>query len=175
MTLPYSGVVPTKEAKWGKWIWRRAVHTGFRRQEDFARTVGCSRQQLVNWLAMEYPPTQMRKGFDRKLAFALRTTARTLFTDWEHVAPESAEQLTLYADRSLIPIHDLQVVDDKELRQALLLALDQLDPYEQENLLLQIAVGVLKKKKDARSAFFRDIVDRFGVMRRFIRTIKHEL
>ena len=68
----------------------RSQAVGFKRQQDLADSVGCSRTQLTKWFAMNKPPARMRKGFDQQLARALKTTRQILFVDYVKVRPEDA-------------------------------------------------------------------------------------
>jgi transcriptional regulator with XRE-family HTH domain len=79
--------------KWGDWLDRRARHLGIKRHATLAAKVGCSHDQLARWMQMESPPSRMQKGFDESLAAALNVTPRTLFTDYQNVAPEDAPTL----------------------------------------------------------------------------------
>jgi hypothetical protein len=73
-----------KPEHWGRWVLGRAQVAGFRRHQDLARAVGCTRERITAWSAMSTPPARMRKGFDRALARALRITPFDLFTGYAH-------------------------------------------------------------------------------------------
>src|SRR4051812_1726073 len=83
---------------WGQWVIARSEFIGFKRQDDFARAVGCQRGQIQRWAAMQNPPKQMRKGFDRSLARALRTSLKVLFTDYKTTPPDRADRIFLHKD-----------------------------------------------------------------------------
>ena len=83
---------------WGTWISRRADFVGFKRQQDLAVAIGCSRTQLDKWFKLESPPSKMRKGFDRSLASALIVTREILFSEWSGIAPENAK---VYSEKTI--------------------------------------------------------------------------
>lgn len=80
---------------WGHWVSARADAVGFKRQEDFAKAVGCTRERIVKWTAMRMPPAKMRKGFDEALARALKTDRATLFSYWHERRPGEVESIDL--------------------------------------------------------------------------------
>jgi hypothetical protein len=84
--------VAKKESQvhWGDWVLARSRFVGFRRQRDLARDVGCRPEQLSRWLQSPVPPQRMSKGFDHRLALALDSTRRVLFTDYVAIAPDAA-------------------------------------------------------------------------------------
>ena len=123
---------------------------------------------------MDEPPKRMRKGFDRKLALALFTDPSTLFRDWQANTPESLPQVFSYRDLTLVPHNRLLEPTNIKLRHEVLTALDLLTTDEEENVLLQIAVMILKKNDD-RSEFFRDMIDRMGILKRYADTALADL
>jgi len=78
---------------WGEWVLSRSRYVGYRLQQDLARQVGCTEEQISRWVNMIVPPNQMRKGFDRKLACALKTSPDMLFNQWENTPPEKAREI----------------------------------------------------------------------------------
>jgi hypothetical protein len=88
---------PMKKAApkhWGQWVASRSEFLGFKRQADLARAVGTTRERIARWCAMEQPPRQMRKGFDEKLAAALRVDRGVLYTGWQHVKPDNGRTIS---------------------------------------------------------------------------------
>jgi hypothetical protein len=78
------------EMHWGDWLKDRARRLGIARLRDLAPVVGCAKSQLFRWLEMEKPPERISKGFDRKLAAALKTDPETLFYRWRYTSPVDA-------------------------------------------------------------------------------------
>lgn len=126
------------------------------------------------------PPVRMRKGFDRKLAVALQTTRAILFSEWRRVTPDHKADHSSYIDYSLLPNVDGSKQDvpwsheDEQLHKALQMILNLLSPDEQEWLLLQVSLKVIEKR-DQRSVFFRDILDRLKITERWLEAVKDEL
>jgi hypothetical protein len=96
---------------WGKWVQQRSRFVGFRRQIDFAKSIGCSTKQVQKWEAMGVPPTRMRKGFGESLAKALSTTPPVLFSQWSKVPPEHKP-----ADAALAASNDYELVREVNRR-----------------------------------------------------------
>jgi hypothetical protein len=121
--------------------------------------VGCRREQIGRWGAMKSPPSQMRKGFDQKLAYALQTTRDMLFTDWRETAPEHAERIWLHPDQFSLSEAELIRIQVPE-EQLLLRIVPWLMASEQEWLLLQAALKVIESN-DRRAPLFWKILERF--------------
>jgi hypothetical protein len=85
----YKPAMPTP-THWGRWIASRSKYVGLLRRRDFAEAVGCSHDQLQRWLTMPSPPLRISKGFDHRLASALKIDRKTLFKEWSSTAPEDA-------------------------------------------------------------------------------------
>jgi len=115
---------------------------------------------------MSAPPTQLRKGFDHKLAYALQTTREILLKGWQSTPAEKAERVTLHADQ-------LPLVEEDSWNPALADLWRKIIPYlapsELEWLLLQAALKVLEKR-DSRAEIFRPILDRFKIFEHYQKT-----
>lgn len=120
---------------WGGWIKARMRFLGFRRDLDFAASVGCSRNQLSKWLQLKVPPNRMLKGLDQRLAYALETTKGMLFRDYFLTAAEAAPRVLFHIDQ--MPASDVGTYNPEQVA-VLKKLIDQLPPSKVETL-LQIA------------------------------------
>jgi hypothetical protein len=75
---------------WGKWLRSRWRFVGHLRLSDLAKAVGCSNAIVFQWIKFSSPPERMQKGFDGRLAAALRTDRFTLFSAYALTAVEKA-------------------------------------------------------------------------------------
>jgi hypothetical protein len=125
---------------WGEWISGRAVFLGYKRQKLLASAVGCTREKVAEWFKLSEPPPQMRKGFDLKLATALRTTPSMLFDGWSRTAPEVAFVVGGPVNVLVDAPRSIGAFSDQELSAEMLRRLRRsLQRWENE---LQQAVGI---------------------------------
>lgn len=119
------------ELHWGRWIRNRSAFVGFRRQQDFREAIGCTRSQLFKWLQSEKSPDRIFKGFDARLASALKTDRHTLLIDWK-----------LFPDPSEVPILKSFDVDEflevQDMRERLALIVKNL-PIERLRRVIESA------------------------------------
>jgi hypothetical protein len=81
----------SKKKHWGEWVIARSRVVGMMRNQDLARSVGCTPQQLSRWIGRSEPPRRLLKGFDEAIASALVTSRRMVFSDWDKYTPEEAD------------------------------------------------------------------------------------
>lgn len=151
---------------WGEWLIQRSRVVGFRRHMDLAQAVGCTPERITQWGSSSKPPDQMRKGFDAKLAYALQTTRKMLFEDWQTTPPDQARRVMLHADQLAL---EEEFSWDPDLQELLRKILPYLAPTEMEWLVLQVALKVLEKK-DNRGPLFRQIIERYKLFEHYERT-----
>jgi hypothetical protein len=75
---------------WGEWVKARTQYVGWKNQGSLADSMGCTRQHLCRLFTMEKPPETMRRRLDESLCLALKTDAKTLFTDYVVTDPTHA-------------------------------------------------------------------------------------
>jgi len=104
-------------AHWGAWVKTRARFVGFSRDGDLASSIGCSRERLSRWVQHATPP-RMFKGFDRRLALALRTDHDTLFVHWAKTDATQSPLLAVANPESLRrrARAAVELLDGEELR-----------------------------------------------------------
>jgi hypothetical protein len=142
----------------------RSETVGFKRHQDLAEAVGCTREQVARWASMELPPRRMRKGFDGSLARALQTTKQVLFQEWAHVAPNAVDRFIFHPDHFFPTGHKtrfLTLPTDVLLKKVV----DRLLPTEVEKV-LEYAVQIVVAKHDARLEEFRPIAETFDIIQR---------
>jgi hypothetical protein len=96
------------EIYWGEWLRYRMNFVGYKRQEDFRRAVGCTRSRLYDWLNSEKPPNWIYKGFDARLASALRTDPHMLFFGWRTTLPDEAPLLENVKSYDMTEVQNLR-------------------------------------------------------------------
>jgi hypothetical protein len=86
-----------KNIHWGEWMIERSRFVGFRNQRELSEAVGCRDEQVSRWHKMSQPPRQMRKGFDRNLAAALKVEPQMLFSGWATANPQGTSFIDQFA------------------------------------------------------------------------------
>lgn len=108
---------------------------------------------------MSAPPARMRKGFDRTLARALKTTHDVLFRDYTQVAPEASAQVIFHPDQ-VYPLptrpDDLLFWPYSNALREIIVRLHQ----DEEVKVAEYALQLVLAKNDSRRAEFEMLRDR---------------
>lgn len=145
--------VPARKRHWGQWVAARAEFVGFKRQEDLAGAVGCTRERIVRWVSLESPPAQMRKGFDRTLLRALWTDRQMLFHDFAAVSPDAAPRVLHTGQHFFQSSSNPRFFSGFPATKVLDDTLRQMTPAEVEGVLQFALMLVLAKNDRRRQAF----------------------
>lgn len=144
---------------WGEWVMERGHLVGFKRKMDFARAVGCSTQHLARLAKMPTPPARMRRGLDRTLARALKTTRDVLFSEYKNIAPEATARVMFHPDHVYpLPTNPAETLfwPMANVLSEIVPRLDQDEVSKGAEYLIQLVLS----KNDERRAEFENLRDR---------------